>query len=433
MNKAIFTLKTAYVVTGIFYWCYGLAPIADVILNALLLVSLPFGVYLILQNNVYNKSVLSACIVIGCGLITAIVSDYDRVSLIMLAYAFIEVTFLAQCPKEVSSKKLFNELVLLSQIIVIVFIIILSISILTYIFGLNANYSYSEITTTRTYVGMSDTGALTGIYGNANALSSMCVYHIGLCYFLVHNHKKIVLNSIGLLLGVICLLLTLSRGGLIAASAFAILVVMNAVKNRMGRGYNWVFIVFGAIALAVFLFITQNRGIGFGSRSVEEMGRSASARYLLWEAGLTVSTNNIETFLFGVGGVIRDAIGVVANTNIPENLYNNMHNIYMQTLVSYGFLGLLAIAGFVCCQFCYSLKRSISVHTYAIRDSLMPISYLLLSVMLLNIVESDMYMNSAAIGSLFWALLGYNYHVILSKVHNYNIVKMRLSTISVSH
>ena len=102
-----------------------------------------------------------------------------------------------------------------------------------------------------------------------------------------------------------------------------------------------------------------------------------------------------------------------ASKELSEKLYNNMHNIYAQILMSYGIIGLIP---FLATIFKY-LKGSLRQILFCSRTTnkeLIALVALVIALLVINLVESDIYMKKAFEGTVFWLLLGYIY-AILSK------------------
>ena len=135
------------------------------------------------------------------------------------------------------------------------------------------------------------------------------------------------------------------------------------------------------------------------------MNESTRQRFLLWKTARIAITSNPLILLYGSGTNITSTVSNYAQSGLSASLYNNMHNIYVQTILGYGILGIIPFLGTIFYLINISIKNIFKIDKE--EKGLLAIIAILFGVLVINLVESDIYMKKAFEGTIFWVLLGY--------------------------
>ena len=413
MNE--FAAKLLILIFGITYWIYGCMHLSDLLLNVLYITAMIMAVFLFLSRSKYSFNKIVFFLIALSALGTIISTDNRKITVFILIYICIEVVVLANCSEGKDERALKKELSIISNVFMFMSLIVVAGTLYTYTKGISRYYSYSEIMNGTLVLGIDKvTGALVGIFSNANALSSFLVQAIGLKLYMMNDKRHHFLSwcYIVLLLGT--LYLTRSRGGLIGA-----LIVFVAYYFSCCRKYflKWsaksLFVILMIIGIGIIALLVIN---GFGiekivKRDSLEMGRSTASRQFLWSAGIRTVLSDPMIFIFGVGGNIREAISMHIDPTVSRNLYSNMHNIYIQTAVEFGILGLILLLLMFMRYVINSMKMILE--NFGENNDLMPLAGLLVSLTVMSFVESDLYMGKTFLSTLFWIVGGYVYRILI--------------------
>ena len=412
-------LKLMILFAGILYWVYGFMPLMDKLFNVLALLALFFLARILLSSRVMTGSIAVMIFIVGSGMCTIALNSFSTVSLIALCYMLISAGFLTYCSGRKSSEDLTDNLWKIARIILLGGTAVLAVSFLLYRAGVTVDYSYSAITGTTLHLGRSrDTNALVGILGNANITSDFCVIYIAMVLFAWrrNRHRK-ALCLLMLLLGFLVLFFTYSRGGYLGALVVLFVFILTDYIGRLKHDGARVWLYLGflaevllAIAIVYFLlFRDPSSSLSdslshFTGRTSREMSGSTDTRLQLWSTGLKVLTDNPVNFLFGVGATIRTHIAVYAPVTLKESLFNNVHNIYIQTAVAYGVIGLLLMLTAIMVLLIKPARRMFrDLDRY---QDLAPVLGLICGILVINLFESDFYMKKPFESSCFWIMLG---------------------------
>lgn len=135
------------------------------------------------------------------------------------------------------------------------------------------------------------------------------------------------------------------------------------------------------------------------------MNESTRQRFLLWKTARIAIASNPLILLYGSGTNITSTVSNYAQSGLSTSLYNNMHNIYVQTILGYGILGIIPFFGTIFSLIKISIKNVFKIENE--EKGLLAILAILFGVLVINLVESDIYMKKAFEGTIFWVLLGY--------------------------
>lgn len=409
--------KVLVVITGVLYWVWGAMPYVDRLFDAISLISLIYLAKIVFrEKRVFSRfSGICSLGLMLAGIGTIIFNKFELVNVIALLYAAIEVFLLTYSSSHKDKDALQKEFQQLAKIYVYMSMIINLVSLAIYFMGIEIIYFYPAVTETTLHLGRSDTSALTGIMANANIMSSFCVIALGLLLYLISVKKRKIYYLL-VVIDLVTLYFTYSRGGYVGAflliGIHICLNMMHDIKYRPQTAVKYfvllMFLCIGLLYQGVREEIIEDGVLLITNRSSEEMENSTNVRFGLWKAGMDVALDNPQNFFLGVGSQIRGEVSKKADTEIEEGLYNNMHNVYMQTLVSNGFIGLvlliLLVLGFLCPPTMKLLKDKE-------RKEIIPIFALICALLIINLVESDIFMKKAFEGSMLWIVIGYYYNI----------------------
>ena len=406
-----FFYKGGILIFGILYYVYGLMPAGDIALTIMDVIALIplIAVFFNSERYVFNKVAFLAVFI--AGLSTIIHCNCERVTLFVLYYIAIEIILLPYCDYKKDVRQLVYELDVLMLVVVVIAVTVAVLSFVTYILNISSQYTYPFISGTF-YLGIDrSSNALVGIYSNANGAAFLYVTALGaLFYYKERSKNKILLwlciGSISLLL-----ILTKSRGGIIgfliiiAFYAFSLLRSKVLIGNSTGEMFRSLCIISIVliIAGAIMLVIRDTRILD------SMLDSSASTRGLLWSAGIKVLLSSPLNLLFGVGADIQVEIAKHVSPEVPVSLFNNMHNIYMQTFVSFGVIGGVLFLMIVI-RYLYSCMK-MTLSNYSMNGDMFPLLSVLFAQAVISLVESDIYMGRTFLGTSFWIICGYIFNI----------------------
>ena len=406
-----FFYKGGILIFGILYYVYGLMPAGDIALNIMDVIALIplIAVFFNSERYVFNKVAFLAVFI--AGLSTIIHCNCERVTLFVLYYIAIEIILLPYCDYKKDVRQLVYELDVLMLVVVVIAVTVAVLSFVTYILNISSQYTYPFISGTF-YLGIDrSSNALVGIYSNANGAAFLYVTALGaLFYYKERSKNKILLwlciGSISLLL-----ILTKSRGGIIgfliiiAFYAFSLLRSKVLIGNSTGEMFRSLCIISIVliIAGAIMLVIRDTRILD------SMLDSSASTRGLLWSAGIKILLSSPLNLLFGVGADIQVEIAKHVSPEVPVSLFNNMHNIYMQTFVSFGVIGGVLFLMIVI-RYLYSCMK-MTLSNYSMNGDMFPLLSVLFAQAVISLVESDIYMGRTFLGTSFWIICGYIFNI----------------------
>lgn len=426
LNKLLDEKNAKYMVllTGILYWCYGLMPFFDKIFNLVII----FCVFCYSRVIFYRRSMpvtIVVSLLIGLsGLITFLWNTSQTVTIFAVVYMVIATGLMTYCSPYKSDTELKAELNRIAHVFFVLGIVIITISLVLYFLNVSVDYKYEDVTTTFLHLGRSrNTNALVGVLSNANIASDFCVIFFGLLLYLSRSFpQKKVLYLIWTIPCLIMLFFTYSRGGYIGIIVLICVMLLLDLKCQAKQTGYRVFVIIIIIASVVSIFylllsdafIQIINGFSFTGRQSIEMENSTAVRFLMWQTGWRLLRSNPIYFLFGVGSTIRDKIGEFAPSIIPRQIYNNMHNVYIQVLVSFGCIGLFLMLRQIIFLF-RGTFRWINKEIRLFWD-IIPIIALEVCLLVINVVESDIYMKKSFEGMTFWILLGFIYSIAHARI-----------------
>ena len=405
-----FYFKIGIVISGTLFYCFGLMSFCDMLINILAVLAIfPLFIAVFFENgHVFNKSIL---IVIVCSaIITILLASHRLVTIILLFYICIEVMLLPYCNPGKNERELQKELDRIAIAFEVITIIVAGLSMITYVLNWSITYYEPQLLgETMLFLGIDkSTGALVGVFANANAASVLYIIAIGLLFYLKERFGHSFLIYIIAVFFAIMLYLTDSRGGIIGLGVIFVFWVFAFFRKVIfGIGTKIMLYAFAAAVLgcgcagAVLLGIVHKfiAGITGG------IDASTASRMELWKAGIRISTSDPLSFLFGVGGNFRDLVSKNVSPIIPKVLHGNMHNIYMQTLLTFGFIGLVMLLLLIINMVLYNTKMI--TEKYETNKDMFPLIGIICAVATISLVEADFYMGKTFQCTIVWILAGY--------------------------
>jgi len=254
--------------------------------------------------------------------------------------------------------------------------------------------------------------------GQANALAAYLVVATPLVLALAARRRRAAQLAVGgvVLLMLVALAFTLSRGGYLGIAAVALVLVIAALPRRgrltSGRQLSAAALV-GLIALVVVLSVPELRTgaerVAARALLITDLSESSILNHLdLWRVGLAIATDHP---LVGTGqdtyvllfGEYRDRVlsperAVVMSVFRPES----PHNVYLATAAGAGLPALAAYIAIVTAAVARILR--------AVRTAVEPRAWLVGAALLAAIVGhlvTDAFMTAETTGTvLFWMVLG---------------------------
>lgn len=265
-----------------------------------------------------------------------------------------------------------KEMGLINKIIITGVTLASLISLWLILFGLNGSYEVASDSSSTGkllyYYGVAYGGRLVGIYSNPNRLGAFVTISIicsiiNLGLFKNRLYMKVI-YLFSIIINFICLILSGSRSSILALhlcafiTVFLLLVYKNKNVRDNFRKYLKILVASSICILMLYssvvavrkvltnvlenierhqgesqVVLNLDRTIKIDKSNIEKV---SSGRLTIWQAGLNTAKLNP---VFGVGGAKLDEI-VINNWNgnrIPSGIEKGgLHNIYLETLVSYG-------------------------------------------------------------------------------------------------
>ena len=406
-----FYYKGGILIFGILYYVYGLMPFGDVALNIIDAISIVplIVVFFNSKRHALNNVVFFAIFI--AGLSTIIHCNCERVTLFVLYYIAIEIILLPYCDYRKDVGRLVSELDMLMLVILVIAVTVAALSFVTFILNISSQYTYPFISGTF-YLGIDrSSNALIGVYSNANGAAFLYVTALGalLYYKNRSNHKLLLWFCVGIIS--LLLILTRSRGGIIGFLIMLAFYAFSLLRSKVliGRSTSEMFRFLCIISIIIFMAGAMTLVIRDITILDYILDSSASIRGLLWSAGIKVLFSSPLNLLFGVGTDIQGEIAKYVSPEVPVSLFNNMHNVYMQTLVSFGVIGSVLFLMMVI-RYLYSCMK-MTLSNYSLNEDLFPLLAVLFAQAVISLVESDIYMGRTFLGTSFWIICGYIFNI----------------------
>ena len=448
MKKSIlneFNVKILFVISTIFYCIPYFMVFVDSFMNLLILwAAVVVGWDLANRRDILKThSALIGILFLSSFVCTIFLNKFSTVNLKLLVYIFLQLCFFTYFDSRKTKEEVINELNKFSSVIIGITFLLNIISLYLFFSGYCEVFTNS-VTSMELIVGRHPNSSLYGIMSNSNWTSFLELTSIGLLKLQKKRYGKTKKREkVALYLCIITLFLTNSRGGLIGFLVFssiesAVSFIYFLKRNRKKAAKCLVFfpilialILSGNLAVKnisgnIFQYIQSRKvvldtldeqqeysSISKNSSTVErdksEKEGSNNIRVELWQAGIKVI---LENFLVGIGGAeIGEHVSakLCSNTQVDSlALASNTHNIFIQTALTAGIIGVICFCVYISREFLYGLFYLIAgSKNKEIEEITGILLSLLVSYLVINMVEADIFMSRNFMSSLFWIFLGY--------------------------
>ena len=412
--KDEFYYKVVLLFFGVLYFFYRLMPAADLMLQGLCVLSILPILSILFGSVRWGGQKTLYLFILASGFLTVLFADYTVVTIIILFYVTVEAILLPYCSPGKSEGQLERELRILLVMFVGLAFIIACLSMVTLVLGIRVDYSEPGYTNATLHLGIdSATSALVGVFANANAAANLMVMALGSLLYLKKNIRNPLVFWIPFVLFLAFLILTKSRGGLVGAMGLFAVYIFFWLRDKVNRSSTRkILLVCLAAGLIAVLFLLRSRfSIGdLLGRDSAGASKSTGVRVSLWTAAFRILGEDPITLLFGTGGNFRDKVSLYISHSVPEGLYGNMHNSYMQTLLTLGVIGFILFMILILKYVFGSLRMMI--RDYSLFRDLVPLLGMAAGLLVVNLVESGLYMSKDFQGSFFWITIGYVYSIM---------------------
>lgn len=362
-------------------------------------------------------------------------------------FLFIVYSYKKDFDKRSIQKELYN----INSIIIIVSSIVSFASILTFVFFIQ--FTYNDIPQGFVYP---NSPALWGFYGNPNSGGMVSVisiiattFNIYLCKVLEYKNSSVtkkIYYYFNIIVQFLYLTLCNSRGAVVSLLAFIIFAsfYLSFIFFKENKKISNVKSIIIALLLSCIIFLIYNftiptlkKGLSYIPKTVDklinsensnvgiietegdgevieldrniESGHVSTGRAEIWTYGLNTLKLNP---LFGHG---PDNIGLAKQKIYPNDksrymVTNNMHNGYLQILLSNGILGFIAFASFIILIVKDTLIALFSNRITSDKNSyilLFFITGLILSIAVNGLFENVILLTQSYITTVLWIYLSY--------------------------
>lgn len=430
-----FYIKLLMIVVTLLYCVPFLMVWMDELVNVILGYSAVFVLYDIIRRRdiVKTKHIAFAILYLFSFCVTVYVHSFQSVDIKIAIYLFMQLMLFTYCAAYKSKDDMKKEMHLLFRIIICIGFVYSVASLGMYFISFYKVYT-NDVMDMALIIGKHPNSSLYGIMGNSNWMSffMLTCTALTLCE-MKYSMKWKKFDVLVMVLSIFTLFLTNSRGGFIGFMAFCCLYLLYSnYTNINKRKIKYLTIPIFAILLfisnkyIVLMGDSISNAIGNviydsetiqktqsskGGRNDQEQSESTSIRFELWKTGANVIRDNP---LFGVG-----------NAELPKQMYMhrtsenklaintkvlsaNSHNIYIQVLLMSGFIGMLLWLSYILTNlfyiFIHFLKNKWSREDQQIIGIL---GSLILSYMVINLVEADIFISRNFMSTLFWVIFGY--------------------------
>ena len=429
-----FYFKYSFIMLTILYCIPTFMPIIDNIINIFFL-----WMALIVINDLYTtqstfkfKGSPLAYMFLGVFICTIIAWSFEIIDIKVFIYMYMQLCFFVSVNRKKGLEEIKGELKKIRTGVVYLGTILCIVSLVLYFIGYCEVY-HNNVMSMELLVGRHPNSSLYGVLGNSNWMSFLCITIIGLSDWLQSFGVKKRYYVSGVI-ALITLYLTNSRGGfvgvivlcsviyiikfciiLIKEKYFSIkaflliplcvivLISANSItKNVSGRLYN-------CIKNVEEIKSSNEKNMEISKsieRSEEEQQGSTNIRLELLKAGAKVVKRD---YLVGVGVAhLKEKIydEIPENSLVNMELAGNTHNVYMQTAVASGAIGIILFVSFIAYIMLYSIVVVLKKYSN-INNSLSILIALIFAYLVVNLVEADIFISRNFMSSLFWIILGY--------------------------
>ncbi len=399
------------------------------------------------KNILKNKKNLLLFGMLALVAISTLINFNTRLipNIISLLYMGVEVFILSLVDKNKSKDKMLKSINIQLNIVVLLTIICAIASIIIY--GLDIKGSvfngYHEL-----LIGNFE-GRLWGIYGNPNTLGQIGLLSVFASMYLLYtnkDNKKIkIYNYVNLVLQTICIVLSNSRSTmvslLVSFAVFFLIKISEKIKDKKDTILQGIFknklkvlvrligcmlVLIVALkgvkitmAIAPNLTNLMNINIKFSPDKVNEtlnkVNREqttsdvSNGRFSIWKSGFMVLK---ESPIFGVGpeNVNERTLKYLPEKMIEESpkMSSNMHNIYLQILVSHGIVTFILFVAYILINIVKMFKYLLlNKADNKLHNNILVLSLIVCAILVINLFDSNLlYFFSLFMVAVFWISIG---------------------------
>jgi O-antigen ligase len=363
------------------------------------------------------------------------------------AYTGLFLFVLYSYKKDYEDKTMYSELYNINTIIISISSIVSFASLVTFMFLIQFTY----IGTPQGFV-YPNSPALWGFYRNPNSVGMIAVVSIIVTFFNMYLCGKMHVRKFGrlkksyyyfnILVQWLCLILCNSRGALLSLLSFVLFTSFCLFTNifQEKKKFNKVKSVIIALLLTTIIFYTYNLavssskiGLSYVPKSIQKLINSGNndlpeddSNSLIIDRDIKeghVTTGRMEIWTYGMNtlklnplfGHGPDNIGLAKQKIYPENktkymVTNDMHNGYLQILLSNGILAFIAFGIFIVLIVKDSLIFLFSEKNLCDEDKkifLLFILGLILSIAVNGLFENVILLTRSYITTILWIYLSY--------------------------
>lgn len=430
-----FYIKLLMIVVTLLYCVPFLMVWMDELVNVILGYSAVFVLYDIIRRRdiVKTRHTIFAILYLASFCVTMYLHNFQSVDIKIAIYLFMQLMLFTYCAAYKTKADIKEEMHLLFRIILCIGFVYSIVSLGMYFISFYKVYT-NEVMDMALIIGKHPNSSLYGIMGNSNWMSFFMLTCTALAlYEMKYSTKWKKFDILMMIISILTLFLTNSRGGFIGFMVFCCLYLLYSNHSNINkRKIKYLTIPIFAIVLflsnkyVVLLGDTVSSAIGNviydsetikkpqsskGGRNDQEQSESTSIRFELWKTGANVIKDNA---LFGVG-----------NAELPKQMYMhrtsdnklaintkvlsaNSHNIYIQVMLLSGFVGLLLWLSYILSNLFYVFIHYLK-YKWSREDhrTIGILGSLLLSYMVINLVEADIFISRNFMSTLFWVIFGY--------------------------
>lgn len=408
------------------------------------------GYDLITKRKIFKiKYIWYMAAFVGC-LFIATLANYNH-SLVengkLFLYTTLQFFIIAAVDLDLRKSRVRLEIKIMNNMTLIFLTLVSIISVLLFVFRINGEYitqAGTQYEAIQTY-GMTANDRLTGIVANPNTLGmtgliAIAAMFINIRLFTVSKKLKIF-YIIAFIFNFVTFIMSGSRGAELACmvffSIYLYFMIVKKIKNRDKLVLKHI-AVLGSLCAVMLCFYSMltpiRKGLGYIPASIavftegrepsddedtnllekyhvnllrDESESGTNGRAYLWKGSINV----IKTYpLFGVGKMDVPEITEELNPDMPLPGIEGggMHNILLQTQVSYGIFSLIALLVFIVKIAIDSIKVMYAPETRRTRYLLL--ATVLASVIMMfanNMFESNILYSTTFMNCFFMLYLGY--------------------------
>lgn len=349
----------------------------------------------------------------------------------VLFYTCMAFFILLQVEQEKSKEQVIRELGYIFKLIVIVGTVNMIISLIMYFVRYSGVVPSPWVADAVSYIGVHYNSSLYGLIGNSNKLSWLCLMTIAGLLFQMRTAKRKVFYIINVLLQLYTITISNSRGGAISvyvffcAAAFLYCLSQSEGKRFFPNAAKIILVSvivfavsFGSIKLlkmvnskvilpAIINIVEDDDEVPVETeRPDSDLDFNVNARIQIYTAGFNVFKDHP---VFGVG---KENIPTYIHDYLPEGsrmnqegLSKNLHNAYLQVLTSSGVVGSIFLFSYLLLSFRSSLKYLIYSRSKD-KDIVIILLGLMVSIMVINLFESEIFLNKTFMLVIFWIAAG---------------------------